>query len=147
MSTRKPRVTETTALLNNAPPSQPRDKSPSPTTWYWPWQPSYLAILPPIFLTGLFITPVAIMLPPLLRDLFCERGIPGLVAAHPSPNNHDPPNCDSAEYSAAVAKFFSIIASSAAGFGMVTLHRTNMKLGTISSFHLAHIAISHFLPP
>ncbi|KAF9353126.1 hypothetical protein BGX34_011789 [Mortierella sp. NVP85] len=120
MSTRNPRVTETTALLNNAPPSQPRDKSPSATAWYWPWQPSYWAILPTIFLTGLFITPAAIMLPPLLKNLFCERGIPGLVAVHPHPNNQDPPNCDSAEYSAAVAKFFSIVVSFAAGFVTLT---------------------------
>ncbi|KAF9929330.1 hypothetical protein FBU30_001691 [Linnemannia zychae] len=80
--------------------------------WYWPWPAQYWAAIPVIFLAGLAIGPTVAMLNPLIKVLFCERGIPDWFK---SKNNGSfdslDENCDSAEYSAAIAKFSGLYSS------------------------------------
>ncbi|KAF9133982.1 hypothetical protein BGW39_008469 [Mortierella sp. 14UC] len=86
--------------------------------WYWPWPPAYWAAIPVIFLAGLSVGPAIAMTTPLIKLLFCQRGIPDLfrdrnrdhyaMLAAPGDKKED---CDSAEYSAAIAKFAGIFAS------------------------------------
>ncbi|KAF8931965.1 Hippocampus abundant transcript 1 protein [Dissophora ornata] len=115
----EPLIAETTALLGSSTAPAPREYRPP--TWYWPWQPRYWAAIPVIFLAGLAIGPAIALSASFIKVLFCERGIPKYFATsnsaagdifslsgdHPSEGNR----CDSAEYSAAIAKFFGIYAS------------------------------------
>ncbi|KAI8362944.1 major facilitator superfamily domain-containing protein [Mortierella sp. GBAus27b] len=115
-----PKVTETTALLNGSSSAPTQDNHN--LTSHGSWVPRYWAVIPITFLGGLYTAPSAIMFPPLLKVLFCERGIPALVAAHQGPaGSSDDGRCDSAEYSAAIAKFFSITVSIAAAFVTLTV--------------------------
>ncbi|KAF9359513.1 hypothetical protein BGX26_012146 [Mortierella sp. AD094] len=124
----EPIVAETTALLapsSDSPGPKP-DLRPSP--WYWPWQASHWAAIPVIFLAGLSIGPANALAAPLIKVLFCERGIPKYFPIQNNTNHlsslsslsllsdpsGDDGRCDSAEYSAAIAKFVGINASLAA---------------------------------
>ncbi|GJJ79250.1 hypothetical protein EMPS_11610 [Entomortierella parvispora] len=115
---------ERTALLRN----QESDRHPSgthpPPTGLWPWRPHYWAAIPVIFLAGLSIGPAVAMNAPLVKELFCERGIPKFFPGNFSSDeragygHHSTPNgpegdgrCNTAEYSAAIAKFVGINAS------------------------------------
>ncbi|KAF9154150.1 hypothetical protein BG015_001726 [Linnemannia schmuckeri] len=76
--------------------------------WYWPWPAAYWAAIPVIFLAGLAVGPAMAMTSPLAKLLFCERGIPDLFKDKNSDHLLIPggeKDCDSPEYSAAIAKF------------------------------------------
>ncbi|KAF8945867.1 hypothetical protein BGZ47_001826 [Haplosporangium gracile] len=82
--------------------------------WYWPWPAAYWAALPIIFLAGLTVGPTMAMTSPFVKLLFCERGIPDLFKDKNSdylllPDGEK--DCDSLEYSAAIAKFTGVLAS------------------------------------
>ncbi|KAG0374892.1 hypothetical protein BGX24_009801 [Mortierella sp. AD032] len=83
--------------------------------WYWPWPAAYWAAIPVIFLAGLSVGPAIAMTTPLIKLLFCERGIPDLFKDknrdHFDMLGDKKEDCDSAEYSAAIAKFTGIFAS------------------------------------
>ncbi|KAF9206531.1 hypothetical protein BGZ49_002301, partial [Haplosporangium sp. Z 27] len=113
-------IAETTALLLPSTSSTPQ-KLTSP--WYWPWQPSHWAAIPIIFIAGLSFGPSMILGAPLLKTLFCERGLPAHFPVQNNtnslqslssqsflsePSNENGDRCDSAEYSAAIAKFLGI---------------------------------------
>ncbi|KAF9426395.1 hypothetical protein BGZ94_006596, partial [Podila epigama] len=114
-----PPTNEHTSLLH---PTSPYANDRTKPRWYWPWEPSYWAAIPAIFLAGMAYGPSWGFLAPMLKELFCERGIPeGLPGHHPPPPPSSPPGegllsllsnmpdrCNSAEYSAAVAKFSGI---------------------------------------
>jgi MFS family permease len=125
---------ERTALLHDHHPEQSPslDSHPAPTG-YWPWRPHYLAVLPVIFLTGLSMGPAVALHAPLVKELFCERGIPKYFPGNFSSDERagyghhalfgpgEADRCDSAEYSAAIAKFVGIQASLAAVFVTLTV--------------------------
>ncbi|KAG0007674.1 hypothetical protein BGZ80_004378 [Entomortierella chlamydospora] len=132
-----PLVTESTALLEGCPSisttttttnaaKSPEHRKP---TWLWPWQPNYWAAVFVIFLVGVTSGPIISLAVPSLKELFCERGIPTLFPIHnrtSSESNNDQAalarnmrsvddgHCDSAEYSAAIAKFAGLSTSLAA---------------------------------
>ncbi|KAF8982004.1 hypothetical protein BGZ46_001963 [Entomortierella lignicola] len=121
-------IAETTALL--LPSTSTPQKLSSP--WYWPWQPSHWAAIPIIFTAGLSFGPSMILGAPLLKTLFCERGLPAhfpvqnntnslqslsLQSFLSEPSNENGDRCDSAEYSAAIAKFLGIHVFLIAFFG------------------------------
>ncbi|KAF9917332.1 hypothetical protein BX616_001319 [Lobosporangium transversale] len=142
MSNIEESVSETTPLFGNeqsdqntTTPSLLHKEDRHRLTWYWPWQPTYWAAIPVIFLAGLSAGPSLAMMPPLIKTLFCERGIPKYFPIQDVNNNftiagnnyisintlaslaqtsEDDSRCDSAEYSAAIAKFVGISASLAA---------------------------------
>lgn len=111
---------------------QTTNDSPKPLysnkPWYWPWETSYWAAVPVIFLTGMAYGPAFSFLTPIVKQLFCERGIPaGLPGHHRDdslPSNvtslFADKDCDSPEYSAAVAKFTGITYSLSAAIGKFT---------------------------
>ncbi|KAF9105421.1 hypothetical protein BGX27_009631 [Mortierella sp. AM989] len=109
----EPLITETTALLKDSFPESTKDNENRATAWYWPWQPSYWAAVIAVFLMALSGGPVGALTSIFLKELICERGIPTLF---PVPSNQsseaysgrDDDKCNSAEYSAALAKFISI---------------------------------------
>ncbi|KAG0341761.1 hypothetical protein BG004_005919 [Podila humilis] len=103
---------ETTSLLH---PDTNKQNTFAARPWYWPWAPSYWAAVPVIFLTGMGNGPAFVFLAPMVKALFCERGIPAHLPGHhyedslPNDGDNDPQNrCDSAEYSAAIAQFTGI---------------------------------------
>ncbi|KAF9544789.1 hypothetical protein EC957_011693 [Mortierella hygrophila] len=82
--------------------------------WYWPWPAAYWAAIPVIFLAGLAVGPAMAMTPPLVKFLFCERGIPDLFKDKNKDHlllSSGEKDCDSSEYSAAIAKFIGVFAS------------------------------------
>ncbi|KAG0010943.1 hypothetical protein BGZ80_001064 [Entomortierella chlamydospora] len=125
MDVDEPTAAETTALLapSSDSPGPKSDLHPSP--WYWPWQASHRAAIPVILLAGLSIGPARALTAPLIKALFCERGIPMYFPIQNNTNHlsslsslsllSDPldnnDQCDSAEYSAAIAEFIGINAS------------------------------------
>ncbi|KAF8950488.1 hypothetical protein BGZ46_004489, partial [Entomortierella lignicola] len=135
-----PLVTETTALL--------RDNAITPTnttattlaiheewkpTWYWPWKPSYWTAIILTFLYNLTSGTTGGLLTIFLRELFCERGIPRLFPIFGGSQNgslikSDDPNCDSAEYSIAIAKFVGIATTIAA---IMVYVRVNNEANTL----------------
>ncbi|KAF9113568.1 hypothetical protein BGX27_001275 [Mortierella sp. AM989] len=126
-------VTESTGLLEHHPDTttttaKKESLEHRAPTWYWPWQPNYWAAVVAIFLIGLISGPTVSLIAPFLKELFCERGITTLFPIHNStsilmrdiPNNEDG-HCDSAEYSAAIAKFFGMSTSLAAVMTTLTV--------------------------
>ncbi|KAG0276227.1 hypothetical protein BGZ95_007824 [Linnemannia exigua] len=110
---------ESTPLLrgNNTNTSHHHDNDETPK-WYWPWPAAYWAAIPVIFLAGLSVGPAIAMTTPLIKLLFCERGIPDLFKDKKNRDHFgmllgdkEEEDCDSAEYSAAIAKFAGIFAS------------------------------------
>ncbi|KAK3806590.1 MAG: major facilitator superfamily domain-containing protein [Linnemannia elongata] len=82
--------------------------------WYWPWPAAYWAAIPVIFLAGLAVGPAMAMTSPLVKLLFCERGIPDLFKDKNRDHlllSGDEKDCDSSEHSAAIAKFTGVFAS------------------------------------
>ncbi|KAF9925722.1 hypothetical protein BGZ67_008484, partial [Mortierella alpina] len=133
-SVEEPLIAESTALLEDS-RSAGRTHGQRTPAWYWPWQAKYWAAIPVIFMAGFAVAPTASLSAPFLKMLFCERGLPMLFPInngtdsvnsglnlnfYDSPNNDDG-HCDSAEYSAAIAKFFSIGNSLAAVLVMLTV--------------------------
>ncbi|CAO3565358.1 unnamed protein product [Mortierella alpina] len=132
-SVNEPLMAESTALLGDSPSSARRHELRTPA-WYWPWQPRYWASIPVIFMAGFAVAPTASLAAPFLKMLFCERGLPTLFPIHNGtdsviglnlnindlPNNDDG-HCDSAEYSAAIASFYSTGSSLAAVLVMLTV--------------------------
>ncbi|KAI1293240.1 hypothetical protein EDD11_008493, partial [Mortierella claussenii] len=145
-----PIVGETTALLGNETHSFTPNTSNSDhgtghrqPAWYWPWNAQYWAAIPVIFFAGLSIGPAIAMTAPFIKAIFCERGIPkyfpvqsnhhGMMMtwgndinnnnnnAFQGPGPEGNPQCDSAEYSAAIAKFVGINASLGAVFVTLTV--------------------------
>ncbi|KAF8966697.1 hypothetical protein BGZ46_000336 [Entomortierella lignicola] len=127
-----PSVTEITALLqDNA--IIPTTTTASPViheewkpTWYWPWKPSYWPAIVLVFLLNLTAGSIAALSTIFLRELFCERGIPKLFpifgdSKDGSIINPDDPNCESAEYSIAIAKFVGVSVTMAAILVTLTL--------------------------
>ncbi|KAF9959362.1 hypothetical protein BGZ72_009824 [Mortierella alpina] len=127
-------IAESTALLEGSPSSVKRQGHYA-SVWYWPWQPKYWAAIPVIFMAGFAVAPTASLSAPFLKMLFCERGLPTLFPINngtdsvnsgqnlyfiDSPNNDDG-HCDSAEYSAAIARFYSTGSSLAAVMVMLTV--------------------------
>ncbi|KAF9901330.1 hypothetical protein EC991_006257 [Linnemannia zychae] len=112
---------ESTPLLrgdNTTPGYQETSHYDDTPKWYWPWAPAYWAAIPVIFLAGLAVGPAIAMTTPLVKHLFCERGIPDLFKdknkdhfAMLATLGDKTEDCDSAEYSAAIAKFTGIFAS------------------------------------
>ncbi|KAF9559552.1 hypothetical protein EC968_006539 [Mortierella alpina] len=86
-------------------------------------------------MAGFAVAPTASLSAPFLKMLFCERGLPtlfpinnstdsengGLKFGFDGPPNNDDGHCDSAEYSAAIAKFYSTASSLAAVLVMLTV--------------------------
>ncbi|KAG0035007.1 Hippocampus abundant transcript 1 protein [Podila clonocystis] len=115
--------------------------SPTPhhrkNPWYWPWDASYWAAVPVIFLTGLAYGPAFSFLTPMVKELFCERGIPTYIPGHHRdslPSNDTlfaDKDCDSAEYSAAVAKFTGITYSLSAIIVTMTVRFWSAKSDSI----------------
>ncbi|KAF9095278.1 hypothetical protein BGX29_009117 [Mortierella sp. GBA35] len=96
--------------------------------WYWPWPATYWAAIPVIFLAGLSIGPAIAMTAPLIKFLFCERGIPDLFKDKNRDHFNaleDEKDCDSAEYSAAIAKFAGIFGSLSAVLVTLTVRFWN----------------------
>ncbi|KAF9354665.1 hypothetical protein BGX26_007502 [Mortierella sp. AD094] len=112
-------ASETTFLLDDTSPAdtKPLVQSSKPSYWF--------AVLALVFL-GIHIGPLGAFGTPFLRELFCERGIPeGLIPVRNSTNGannshvfsqlligdipgNDDGHCDSAEFSAAIARFLSV---------------------------------------
>ncbi|KAF9172325.1 hypothetical protein BGX21_001344 [Mortierella sp. AD011] len=125
MDVDEPTAAETTALLPPSSDSSGPKSDLHPSPWYWPWQASHRAVIPVILLAGLSIGPARALTAPLIKTLFCERGIPMYFPIQNNTNHlsslsslsllSDPldnnDQCDSAEYSAAIAKFIGINAS------------------------------------
>ncbi|KAF9996210.1 hypothetical protein BGZ80_002435 [Entomortierella chlamydospora] len=117
-----PHVSETTSLLHDDPSARTRhhEQSSRPSYWY---------SVGALFVSGIASGPGAVLGIPFLQELFCERGIPeGLIPIHNSTRTlaaeywllqktiGDVPddnggNCDSPEYSAAIARFISVSAT------------------------------------
>ncbi|KAG0335700.1 hypothetical protein BG000_007290 [Podila horticola] len=113
-------------------PKPPHNKNP----WYWPWDASYWAAVPVIFLAGMAYGPGLSFLAPLVKELFCERGIPTYIPGHhrdslPSNDTMLNKDCDSAEYSAAVAKFIGITYSMSAIIVTMTVRFWSAKSDSI----------------
>ncbi|KAG0053310.1 hypothetical protein BGZ83_001349 [Gryganskiella cystojenkinii] len=120
-------TSERTALLHDQhrhqeqPQHHHHDQHPPPTG-FWPWRPHYWAAVPIIFLAGLSTGPAVAMTAPFVKELFCDRGIPKYFpgnfssderggfghSGHGTGGNDDTDRCNSAEYSAAIAKFVGI---------------------------------------
>ncbi|KAF8965829.1 hypothetical protein BGZ46_000506, partial [Entomortierella lignicola] len=121
-----PLVTETTALLQDNAITSTNTTTTTPViheewkpTWYWPWKPSYWSAIILIFLLNLSSGTTVGLVTIFLRELFCERGIPKLFPIFGGHQNgslikSDDPNCESAEYSIAIAKFVGIASTIAA---------------------------------
>ncbi|KAF9150376.1 hypothetical protein BGX20_005717, partial [Mortierella sp. AD010] len=100
---------ETTSLLHETSPTGPKPLVQSSRPSYW------FAVLALVFL-GFHIGPLGALNAPFLRELFCERGIPeGLIPNRNSTNRaigdipgNDDGHCDTAEFSAAIARFMSV---------------------------------------
>ncbi|KAG0287061.1 hypothetical protein BGZ96_008969 [Linnemannia gamsii] len=103
---------ESTPLLKRNNNNDHVDETPK---WYWPWPAAYWATIPVIFLAGLAVGPMVAMYTPLIKQLFCERGIPDLFKDKNSDHLFllpgDENDCDSPEYSAAIAKFYGVLNS------------------------------------
>lgn len=95
--------------------TSPYDDDGDTPKWYWPWPAAYWAAIPVIFLAGLAVGPAMALTAPLLKILFCERGIPDLFKDknrdHALLLSSDEEDCESSEYSAAIAKFAGVFAS------------------------------------
>ncbi|KAF9173847.1 hypothetical protein BGX20_001869 [Mortierella sp. AD010] len=131
-----PLVTESTALLEGSPPTSTTTTTNVATslehrkpTWFRSWQPNYWAAVFVIFLVGVTSGPIISLAVPSLKELFCERGIPTLFPIHNRTSSEgnsdqttltrdmrsvDDGHCDSAEYSAAIARFAGLSTSLAA---------------------------------
>lgn len=106
--------------------TSPYDDDGDTPKWYWPWPAAYWAAIPVIFLAGLAVGPAMALTAPLLKILFCERGIPDLFKDknrdHALLLSSDEEDCESSEYSAAIAKFAGVFASLTSVLGM---HRSS----------------------
>ncbi|KAF9386188.1 hypothetical protein CPC16_007697 [Podila verticillata] len=128
---------EHTSLLQTTHDSRKPLYSKNP--WYWPWETSYWAAVPVIFLTGMAYGPAFSFLTPMVKQLFCERGIPaGLPGYHRDdslPINDASlfadKDCDSPEYSAAVAKFTGITYALSAAIVTLTVRFWSAKSDSI----------------
>jgi hypothetical protein len=102
--------------------------------WYWPWPATYWAAIPVIFIAGVVIGPTIAMSTPLIKLLFCERGIPDLFkdknVDYLFSLTGDEKDCESPEYSAAIAKFSGVLTSLTAILGK---HRSSSLLALIQS--------------
>ncbi|KAF9167588.1 hypothetical protein BGX20_011558 [Mortierella sp. AD010] len=110
----EPLITEATALLQDSHTTATPSHGKRTTAWYWSWKPSYWAAVVVIFLVFLSSGTTAALTPVFLRELFCERGIPKLFPIHSGQDNGSTlsigdDKCNSAEYSAAIAKFIGVI--------------------------------------
>ncbi|KAF9432392.1 hypothetical protein BGZ76_010858 [Entomortierella beljakovae] len=110
-------VSESTALLGDypsAPAKNAKKSADGRSSYNGLWRPNYWTSVFVIFMVGFIAGPIVTLIVPFLKLLFCERGIPpyfsnGSDSTRGTPDNSDG-HCDSAEYSAAIAKFmgFSI---------------------------------------
>ncbi|KAF9353702.1 hypothetical protein BGX26_008544 [Mortierella sp. AD094] len=115
----EPLITETTALLQDSHTTTTASHGKRITAWYWPWQPSYWAAIVFTFLVALSSGTTTALTSIFLRELFCERGIPKVFPIHNGQDNgsilrNSEDKCNSAEYSAAIAKFLGLAAMLAA---------------------------------